>query len=379
MAVTGKTDGLKKELLDKLDALSTRLDEDIEVTSGKREGPADKSAHNSGIAADVKTASKNSIEMADELVVDGFAGVGEYYDSDKKTPLKFAHGDIRGLPGSEQSGPYKPGGAKGKPVCWTGDGQPPTYSSGRRSGNRCPADAEVALPDFLGDAAGLPKLSADTLTFHEDIATEKADLEQSQQNLKHIQIGLLIVMATSLILTAAIGLGAVPIRDDFGWADTLEFLAPVFLIALVIERVTEVLIVAWRGPEQSDLANVRKMAAKTLASQSTASAADSDGIARAALNELRLQRLEARYRGGTATLAISIAFAMGILVSAAGFRVLDGMIATDPEGFQDKLFIGVDVILTGALVGGGAEPIHRLINVFTTAFTETRNRLSGYN
>jgi hypothetical protein len=112
---------------------------DVHVTSGRRNGPVNASAHNSGIAADVKAAGMNTIAMADALVEAGFTGVGEYYEADAVTPRAFAHGDIRGLPGSEHSGAYGPGGSKSGPLCWTGDGEPPVYKFGsRRSGHRCP-------------------------------------------------------------------------------------------------------------------------------------------------------------------------------------------------------------------------------------------------
>ena len=139
MAVIGDTQGLASELLLRLESLTTRLGEDITVTSGQRRGPVGASAHNSGIAADVRAPSMHSIELADELVREGFTGVGEYYESDGTTPRRFAHGDIRGLPGSENSGAYAPGGSKSNPTGWTGDGDPPAYTFGtRRSGHPCP-------------------------------------------------------------------------------------------------------------------------------------------------------------------------------------------------------------------------------------------------
>jgi hypothetical protein len=143
MAVIGKTGGLVAQLMDKLEALSTRLGLDVEVYSGKRAGSVDASAHNSGIAADVRIPGKLSVAVADELVKEGFSAVGEYYKPDD-TQWTTAHGDIRGLPGSEGSGAYRPGGAKSSKRCWTGVGNPPDEpktTPGRRSKHACPQDA----------------------------------------------------------------------------------------------------------------------------------------------------------------------------------------------------------------------------------------------
>jgi hypothetical protein len=141
MAVTGKTTGLVTELMAMLETLSKRLRVDIEVYSGLRSGSVDASAHNSGIAVDVKIPGRTSVAVADELVTEGFRGVGEYYKPDD-AEWNTAHGDIRGLPGSEKSGAYAPGGKKSAPACWTGVGDPaagePSTTLGRRSKHECP-------------------------------------------------------------------------------------------------------------------------------------------------------------------------------------------------------------------------------------------------
>ena len=140
MAVTGNTNGLVTELLDKLNQVSINVGKDVFVTSGKRTGDASASSHNTGIGADVKIEGLDTVGVCDELVNVGCSGVGEYYDTDHN-PFEFAHGDIRGQAGSEQSGAYAPGGTKSNKLCWWREG---TETSGtmhfgsRLSGNSCP-------------------------------------------------------------------------------------------------------------------------------------------------------------------------------------------------------------------------------------------------
>jgi len=139
MAVIGNTEGLVPEVLAKLSSLSARLNKDVEVTSGKRSGLPSKSAHNSGIAVDIKIEGLTSVAIAAELVKEGFSGIGEYYKSNGSED-SFAHGDIRGLPGSEQSEAYAPGGAKSAKLCWYRDGPEVStnYHYGScKSGNNC--------------------------------------------------------------------------------------------------------------------------------------------------------------------------------------------------------------------------------------------------
>ncbi len=119
MAVTGDTQGVNANVISRLESISTRLGKDVNVHSGKRDGAPDDSAHNTGIGADVTIPGMMSIAIADELVTAGFSGVGEYYRDDAGTEeANTAHGDIRGLSGSENSGAYAPGGLKSSKACW---------------------------------------------------------------------------------------------------------------------------------------------------------------------------------------------------------------------------------------------------------------------
>jgi hypothetical protein len=142
MPIQGPTDGLVEQLLKRLETLSRRLEKTIVITSGRRTGDVNASAHNSGIAADFYVAGMKSIALADEIVDEGFTGVGEYYNSDS-VEERFAHADIRGLPGSEGSGAYGPGGSKSAPLCWYRIGENYSYGS-RRSGRRCPNQSRLA-------------------------------------------------------------------------------------------------------------------------------------------------------------------------------------------------------------------------------------------
>lgn len=146
MAVIGKKKGVVKDVIDKLESISKRIGKDVEIHSGKRSGDINKSAHNSGIAVDIKISGMKSIAIADELVLAGFSGVGEYYSKkDYSSETNTAHGDIRGLVGSENSGAYGPGGSKSAKLCWSAipkndvvdDSWDYTYGS-RHSGNSCP-------------------------------------------------------------------------------------------------------------------------------------------------------------------------------------------------------------------------------------------------
>jgi hypothetical protein len=69
------------------------------------------------------------------------------------------------------------------------------------------------------------------------------------------------------------------------------------------------------------------------------------------------------------------------VVAALGVRVLQ--LFVDPavfdalSGLQRRLFCTVDVLLTGALLGGGADGLHKLVRVFTTFMDSTAELAKG--
>jgi hypothetical protein len=72
---------------------------------------------------------------------------------------------------------------------------------------------------------------------------------------------------------------------------------------------------------------------------------------------------------------------VGVLVSAVGIRSLQTLI--DAEAFskadccQRVLFIFVDVLLTGGILAGGSDGIHKLVEVLRAFLDKSRNSLKG--
>ncbi len=68
-------------------------------------------------------------------------------------------------------------------------------------------------------------------------------------------------------------------------------------------------------------------------------------------------------------------------MAALGIRVLE--LFVDPAIFeslphiQQKLFRTADVLLTGAVLGGGSDALHQLVSVFTNFMESTARRARG--
>jgi len=142
----------------------------------------------------------------------------------------------------------------------------------------------------------------------------------------------------------------------FSAGEFVQALTPLVLIALFIERALEVFISGWRGGGEKALG-----------------AAVKDGSA-AAIDLVA-------YKSVSRRAAFTAAVLLGITISAIGVRALE--LFVDPAVFaaltsaQRTVFRVIDVVLTGAVLGGGADGMHKLVSVFTNFMDRTNANLKG--
>ena len=170
-------------------------------------------------------------------------------------------------------------------------------------------------------------------------------------------------------------------------------LAPLIVVAVLIERSIEVFFGIWREPDNRKVetriqlaeeatkglptpeAAARVAAAGAIASGASA-AVRADTMAQAAA-ELAAAEKEAAERKATNTwLAFLTGGILGILVALGGLRVLESTLAPPGPGQPGpgRLFQAMDVFLTAGLLGGGADGFHRIMNVFTTFMESSEKR-----
>jgi hypothetical protein len=153
--------------------------------------------------------------------------------------------------------------------------------------------------------------------------------------------------------------------------DVARLLTPLVLTALFIERALEVLLTPWRGKEADQLAG-KMEEAKKLVEQGNAQFQQN-------LSQARVDLVA--YKAETRQVAFLSALALGIVVSALGIRGLEPFF--EPNAFgklppaQHSLLRGVDVLLTGALLGGGADGLHKLVSVFTNYMDTSAKKIKG--
>ena len=163
---------------------------------------------------------------------------------------------------------------------------------------------------------------------------------------------LVIISVVSVVLVIAFKPGLVTFWP-FTLAEFVQLVTPIFLVALLIERVLEVFLTSWRAVGAREV----KLMAK-------AGRATEENVV--------------DYQSRTQRIAFIAGTAIGIVVSALGVRFLG--LFVDPAVFetlsqtQRSAFIVADVLLTGAVLGGGADALHKLVTVFTNFMESTAER-----
>jgi hypothetical protein len=142
----------------------------------------------------------------------------------------------------------------------------------------------------------------------------------------------------------------------FSVGEFTQEIAPLLLIALFIERTVEVMITPWRAGESK----IRQLAVDAAKSQKQAVEAT--------------QKHLAEWRSDTQKIAFAMGMSLGVLLAAVGLRALeifvDAAIFDQLPSVQQVTFGALDVLVTGAVLGGGADGLHKLVSVFTN-FLET--------
>jgi hypothetical protein len=160
-------------------------------------------------------------------------------------------------------------------------------------------------------------------------------------------------------------------------------LAWLFAVALLVERAVEVIVMVFRD-EAADLLDQEedRLGRKLKTATDNVAAVDKRVVpptpaerdaAATEVQTLQKQLDEAEkntivYRAETKKVALLISFVFGMAVSFAGINALSTVIS-GPSNLNDgspSLFKFVDILVTGAMIAGGSEGIHRMANAFTS-------------
>ncbi len=158
-----------------------------------------------------------------------------------------------------------------------------------------------------------------------------------------------------------------PITRD----SVLGVLTWLFIVALFIERAVEVIVSTLRDAKadllQQDV-NTAKDKINAQAKVTPGSLPYLDPLHAAQTSLLQ-------YRAETKELAMCISFIISIFVSLAGVRAFGSIVETVPP--SNWMFPAADIIVTGAVLAGGTDAIHQMMNVIMNFFDNAATKAKG--
>lgn len=150
--------------------------------------------------------------------------------------------------------------------------------------------------------------------------------------------------------------------------DFISRLGALLLFALLIERTVEVFLTIWRAEESYK----RQAAVQRLIS---------DGKSAIDPELKRAQDALIEYKTETQRWALPTSFIIGLLLASFGVRVIDQFVDANalgaPGANQLWWFHVTDIVLTAALLAGGADPIHKLMDAFRKFMEASSAKASG--
>jgi hypothetical protein len=199
-----------------------------------------------------------------------------------------------------------------------------------------------------------------------------------------------VVFLAALVLATKVG--GLPTKP-FGLADVGKLLTTFFVLALFVERTLEVFITAWRGgptaKAEHDIAGFTATAAAAATAAVAAGAVPNTQAQQAAqiVAQDATQKANAKanwlvdYKSETQRIALRAGLVLGIVVAAIGVRAFGTFVQLPPvaadgvPAWRNGILNVIDVLISGGIIGGGSEAIHKLMTVITGFFEQTAANL----
>lgn len=167
----------------------------------------------------------------------------------------------------------------------------------------------------------------------------------------------LVVALAALVFFFRDSLTLIDARDGVSPLVTaLGQLGILYIIALFVERLLEVLLKAWRQGGKFGLEQAVRSAEESARPEA--------------------ERKLREYRSGTQRYALLVGLTLGTMVSLSGVRLLGRIFepAAVQLPFQQGLFHFTDILLTAGLIAGGSASVHKLVTRIEDFLRTSRTR-----
>jgi len=165
-------------------------------------------------------------------------------------------------------------------------------------------------------------------------------------------------------------------------AQTLgRILGSLIVVSLFLERALDVYLTTGRASEsekmEDEIQRLTQVITDLKAFVPLPPAKEQEmNVAAAELKKVKEDKAD--YRAGTRNLALWLGLVFGLLISAVGLRTLQSLAESESlealSKWQLNSFRIVDVLLTGGLIAGGSEGIHKITEVYRSFMDRASER-----
>jgi len=209
----------------------------------------------------------------------------------------------------------------------------------------------------------------------------KSTVLAAPQGLSARHMGLVAALPLGAILLVPVWLPPSHlVLKEFDPTKILQLLTVLFLVALLAERALEIFVGTWRSPGATQLELAVRSLEEEVGRLQQLAEPDPRALADARAALEKAKRQERQYRCVTRQVVLWVGLGLGLLVSAVGCRALEVLVDPVLSGWspaQETAFRLVDVVLTGGVIAGGSEGIHRIATVFDNFMNATAKRAKG--
>jgi hypothetical protein len=188
---------------------------------------------------------------------------------------------------------------------------------------------------------------------------------------RNLLSSLAVLGAATIVVALLVHHRAVPPTVPFQSFDVhvaVNVLGGLFMVALMMERAVEVIISVLRDADAEVLTSA--IAATTAALADARLGLPDSATKLDALTVLLSAEKKALdgYRINTREITYCISFTLGVALALVGVRGLVGLLAL-PPGPVGGWFQLADILLTGAVIAGGSDGIHKMVKAVLDCFS----------
>lgn len=202
------------------------------------------------------------------------------------------------------------------------------------------------------------------------MSSENHLLKQDESEKTSTKIGFTVIIL-GIVFWGALSLTGMVGLTDLTYETATKLLTGIGVVTIIIERSIEIILKVWRGEGRAE-----KDQDINLANANLEKAIKGEGELSIDLCETNKRIADynlINYRQQTAVLAIRLSYFIGVVISLAGFRVLENLYdAGELGGLQHNMFHSIDIILTAGLIAGGSKGLHLLTQTFGDFFEAQR-------